>query len=80
MVENKYQLFVTEDCPRCKELMKFMQNSKLNTEIIDVASKDGFLLAQKQAIKKIPSVVLLDSDDKAVDIFFTLKEIQGLFN
>jgi len=76
MVDNKYQVFVKEGCSKCQEIVDFMKSSNLNTQIIDVSTKEGFILSQKNKILKLPTVIMLDKKNNVIDLVYTLKEFQ----
>lgn len=76
MESGRYQLFIKEGCAKCQEIVEFMGKSPLNTEVIDVASRNGFELSQKQNIMKLPTVLVLDSKEEAIDRLYTLYELQ----
>ena len=78
MGKNQFQLFTSDRCSASEEIISFLKNKNANLEIIDVMSKEGHFLAQKEGITQLPTVRVLDSKGKALDRLFLLKELQEL--
>ena len=76
MLDKKYQLFVKEGCIQGQEMIKFLDKSGINKEIIDVGSPTGFLLSQEKSILKLPTAILLDAKNNALNRFISIKEIK----
>lgn len=74
-----YYLFVKYDCSKCKEIIDFFRKTKKfyrSLFLLEATSKSGWEQCQKYNIKKLPILILLTKDGKAIDSFYTLKEIK----
>lgn len=74
-----YQLFIKPGCSSCKSMLTFLSEKNAKSNIIDISTKEGFISSSYQEIMKLPTVILLDDNNKAIDRMYTIKELQEHF-
>lgn len=75
---NRCQIFIKEGCSNCNEFVEFMKQTEIQHEVVNVSTKEGFELSNKHEIMKLPTVLLLNSKEEAIDRIYTLYELREL--
>jgi len=60
-------------------MLTFLSEKNAKSNIIDISTKEGFISSSYQEIMKLPTVILLDDNNKAIDRMYTIKELQEHF-
>ena len=77
---NRFQVFTREGCANADEIIGLFKTKELDVEVIDVISRRGDYLAQKNGIMKLPTVLVLDNKGNSLDRLYVLREIKELIN
>ncbi|MGM0608244.1 MAG: ribonucleoside triphosphate reductase [Candidatus Muiribacteriota bacterium] len=79
---GKMKLFISDNCPNCVTLKQYIKDKNLNVkaEEIDVWSEDGMEESRKFSVTSVPTMVLLDNDERIIKTIKNVEELKGAEN
>lgn len=63
-MESKRRLVIQEGCPVCAYVKGIIAEKKIDIEIVDASTKEGFDWAKEHGIEKIPMCVIVEPSEE----------------
>jgi hypothetical protein len=76
---NSYILFTTPTCPNCPAMKKIVATLDAKGIVLDATTTEGFAYAAEHRVSKVPTLVVLDADNREIARIHEPKDVYDYF-
>ncbi|MDI6738570.1 MAG: glutaredoxin domain-containing protein [Nanoarchaeota archaeon] len=74
----KIEAYMRPTCKDCQEMVKFFKDSKIQADVIDITSTEGYEISKDQTFYVLPTVLLKDDKGGVVETAFCVNAIKRI--